>query len=661
MEDQQTTSNFRLSIGPLATFNPTKTTDGGSGSGSLRDAIFSANSNPGDDTIFLADGAVYTLSLPNPSIFDGENSNATGDLDITDITGSLTIIGQGNGATIDAQEIDRVFHVLSNASLILENVTVTGGSTTVFPLDEDGGAGIFGAANSSIVVSDSTISGNSAEFGGGGIHVTDSSLVVTNSTISGNSAEVGQGGGIYGGENSNVVVSNSNISGNSTSAGFGGGIGVGSSLLEVSNSSISGNSAVFGGGIFGGFDSLVEVSNSSISGNSADSGGGINVSNSNLVVSNSTISGNSGNLVTIGDGGGILADSSNVEVSNSTISGNSTRDTIFNASGIYSDTDSTIAVTSTIIAANANNRDVSGDFTSGGNNLIGNGEDFLGFTGFTNGVNGDIVGTPNNPIDPLLGPLQNNGSFLAGAPSSQVPLLTQALLDGSPALDAGSNPDNLVFDQRGTGFARVVGPRADIGPFEVQDAAPTTVFLAIGNDRTVEGGPLEFEVLVLDENGNNIPAPEPIQFRFVTRNLTAIKGLDYLDPELLRAVIRPGQLSTTIEVPTLLDTINEPNERMTLIGRAIVQGNAQWQDNRGTGVIRNLAFAGVQSDLITNPQADPFEGELIAPDAQEISFDSHLTEVMGGGAALNGLSYYDQEPTELAVQLESMLPEPSFI
>ena len=50
--------------------------------------------------------------------------------------------------------------------------------------------------------------------------------------------------------------------------------------------------------------------------------------------------------------------------------------------------------------------DLSGAFTSHGHNLIGDG---TGGTGFTDGVNGDMVGTSANPIDPKLGPLQNNG------------------------------------------------------------------------------------------------------------------------------------------------------------------------------------------------------------------------------------------------------------
>jgi hypothetical protein len=46
------------------------------------------------------------------------------------------------------------------------------------------------------------------------------------------------------------------------------------------------------------------------------------------------------------------------------------------------------------------------------------------------------------------------------------------LLAGSPAIDTGSNPLALPFDQRGTGFVRTAGAQTDIGAFEVQSGGP---------------------------------------------------------------------------------------------------------------------------------------------------------------------------------------------
>src|SRR5260370_19849276 len=79
-------------------------------------------------------------------------------------------------------------------------------------------------------------------------------------------------------------------------------------------------------------------------------------------------------------------------------------------------------------------------------------------TGLSNGVNGNLVGSAGNPIDPLLGPLDDNGG----------PTLTHALMPGSPAIDAGNNAYATDWDQRGEGFPRIVNDIIDIGAFEYQ-------------------------------------------------------------------------------------------------------------------------------------------------------------------------------------------------
>ena len=105
--------------------------------------------------------------------------------------------------------------------------------------------------------------------------------------------------------------------------------------------------------------------------------------------------------------------------------------------------------------------DVTGPFTSLGYNLIGRG---YGSTGFANGINGDVVGTGTAPLNPLLGPLQDNGG----------PTFTHALLPGSPAIDQGKSSGRAA-DQRGHrrphDFSAIPnapgGDGSDIGAFEL--------------------------------------------------------------------------------------------------------------------------------------------------------------------------------------------------
>ena len=74
-------------------------------------------------------------------------------------------------------------------------------------------------------------------------------------------------------------------------------------------------------------------------------------------------------------------------------------------------------------------------------------------------IGGPIYGV----INPKLALLADNGG----------PTKTMAPLPGSPVIDMGSNPDGLTTDQRGIGFARVVGAAADIGAYEVQTVVAT--------------------------------------------------------------------------------------------------------------------------------------------------------------------------------------------
>ncbi|HZS46659.1 MAG TPA: choice-of-anchor Q domain-containing protein [Blastocatellia bacterium] len=201
----------------------------------------------------------------------------------------------------------------------------------------------------------------------------------------------------------------------------------------ISNLTISGGDSVNGGGINNAGN--LTVSNSTVTANNASSGGGGLSNSGTLTISNSTVSGNSG--------GGIF-NTGTLAVSSSTITSNIGGGVVHNKG--------TASIGNTIIAGNngpLDSPDIKGDFTSQGHNLIGKGD---GGTGFTNGSNGDLVGTVASPVDPRLGPLADNGG----------PTFTHALLVGSPAFDAGS-VGGPTTDQRG--FARGI---PDIGAYEAQ-------------------------------------------------------------------------------------------------------------------------------------------------------------------------------------------------
>ncbi|RZV51533.1 MAG: DUF4347 domain-containing protein, partial [Pseudomonadales bacterium] len=283
------------------------------GNTSLRAAIMEANALGGDDVIELAAGT-YTLAIGGT----GEDDAEQGDLDISS---DITIVGAGStNTTINANGIDRVFHVKSNdAGLTLRDLTVTGGSA---PSDKGGGiwvddgnaefegerivvtgntakegAGIY--SDGDIQLTDSTISSNNSTTitdSGGGLYLRANSLL-ENVTISGNSA--GHGGGIYhdGGvlDLTNVTISGNTATDTNASGGEGGGI-YNNGVLQMQNVTIASNHAVgFGGGIAN-YDS-VALGNTIIADNTAggmqkDVSGSFSSDGTNLV-ENTTGSGGS--------------------------------------------------------------------------------------------------------------------------------------------------------------------------------------------------------------------------------------------------------------------------------------------------------------------------------------------------------------------------------
>jgi hypothetical protein len=113
--------------------------------------------------------------------------------------------------------------------------------------------------------------------------------------------------------------------------------------------------------------------------------------------------------------------------------------------------------------------DVRGN-VSGSYKVIGVG---AGLSGINDAVDGNQIGTAASPVDPMLGPLADNGG----------PTLTHALVPGSPAINAGNNaliPAGVSTDQRGIGFPRISGSRVDIGAVESAppDNTPPTVLEA---------------------------------------------------------------------------------------------------------------------------------------------------------------------------------------
>jgi hypothetical protein len=457
-------------LAPIARAATVNVTD----AGGLRTAITNANSTGEDDVINLAAGD-YPLSGT------GDDTNATGDLDVLD-AGKLTLAGAGAGATtISAGPSDRVLDLIdtvvaTHVDLVLSGLTVTGGFVAAK------GGGIRGPSASHLTLQRVALTDNTSTgmFGeGGGIQLDGPSVLdVSDSTISGNKAgisagEFGSGGGFsigLSGGGGTVNVTNSVLSGNESgtaNVGRGGAARLGNAVhTTIVNSTIAGNTAgandnSSGGGFHQEDDGELTLTNSAVTGNTAATvqggrGGGLFV-DSDVVfhLTNVTLSGNRAGAPTAtssADGGGMSYQfGSHGNFDNVTIAGNVTAPG-GTGGGIFANLfggDPLATLKNTIIAGNqaGDQRNCSAPVTSQGHNL----EDTTDDCQFT--AAGDIQNA-----DPKLGPLQDNG----GATQ------TRALLAGSPAIDKGA--DCAATDQRGT--SRPQGPACDIGAFEAVPSAP---------------------------------------------------------------------------------------------------------------------------------------------------------------------------------------------
>ncbi len=493
---------FPLVAAHAATF--TVTNLGDHGAGSLRQAVIDANTLGGANTInFTVSGTIVLTTGP------------------IQIKGPLSIVGPGAGSlTVDGNATTGIFLIFESAS-VPACPTLTGPSDFLVSIsgltlkngilriaNSAGGAilSFKSLALDSVIIRDST-----AKFGGGVaflVQYPGQSLTIANSQFINNVAMptvAGDIDGSFGGAllatdhcngariAATMTIDGSVFSGNQVKPpgnvdGSGGAIALDfSGPVVIQDSRIVDNhadstplGADFGynsGGI-GGYARSLTIRRSEVSQNSADYVGGVGAFNQDvnlqgagsamqLTIVDSTVSGNVVNQTV----GAILA-LGNVAatVANSTVAANAANwlnqdPNNPSASGIvlYTDvtippsgsnaTPPTLQLVSSIVA---DGQSASPDLAalhvplpfsvSASNSLVQSLDPNVLLSG-----SGNLVG-----IAPQLGPLANNGG----------PTRTQALLAGSPAINAGSNPMNLTTDQRGAGFRRTNGTATDIGAFE---------------------------------------------------------------------------------------------------------------------------------------------------------------------------------------------------
>jgi hypothetical protein len=531
--------------------NPIVTTNADSGAGSLRDAIANA-----------CDGSTITFS----GLVSSPITLTTGELAIDK---NLTI--QGPGANLlsvsggnTALHVFKIGSVTPAVNVTLSGMTISGGNANGGGNDDDGGGVLYDGAGA-VTVTSSTISGNTAGHGGG-ISVEGGTAAITNSTISGNTATSIAGGILN--MQSTVTITNSTISGN-TATISGGGVLVEGGTATITNSTISGNSSSsFGSPSFG-------------------AGGGIlNVDNGSVTITNCTISGNMAlgtGVNCLGCGGGGLSTFGTTTVLNTVIAGNSTT-TAGPDVGVFGN----------------------GVLISQGHNLIGKSD---GSSGFTNGVNGDQLGSIAMPLDPKLELDQMGNPFLK---ANGGPTKTIALLSGSPAIDAGDDtvfgpPLSLMSDQRGPDFTRKAGSHVDIGAFEFGAICPTidatvsgTVVVCAGGGSsnitvTISGGTAPYTVTLTD-GGGTMTGSSPLTFTVnpvATTSYSVASGMDSDECPVTgagSATVTDGS-APVVTINPVNQTITGDSVTFTAAASGTPAPTVQWQVSVGGGPFTNINAA----------------------------------------------------------------------
>ena len=208
-----------------------------------------------------------------------------------EMASGIHLIGSGEDVSIiDAQQTDRVITMEDCDNNTISDLTLTGG------LADSYGGGMR-LSNSNPILTNVTISNNTANWGGG-MHLSNSDPTLTHVTISNNQAL--QGGGMR-------IVSSDPI---------------------LTNVTISNNTASESGGMRL-FNSNPILTHVTISNNTAEYyGGGMRLSNSNPILTNVTIANNTAN----NGGGGMYLNYSDPIMTNSIIWDNSPQ-SIYTSSG----------------------------------------------------------------------------------------------------------------------------------------------------------------------------------------------------------------------------------------------------------------------------------------------------------------------------------------
>jgi hypothetical protein len=354
----------------------------------------------------------------------------------TDIENPCLTITRAISQAVGGDEIQIARGTYIENLFIIKDLTLRGAGMGKTILDGDNSDRVIYIDNGDYVINiyDLTVRNGSTDHTGGGIaDFSNDTLTLRRVMLTNNSSD--GGGGLF--TSSPLIMTDCIVSNNQAdvdSNSVGGGVMIDTSgAASINRATIDNNTAArYSGGIHMQGDGTLRLTNVTISNNTADFGGGMfNTGSGETIVLNSTFADN--NMTGGGSGSGVM-------------------------------NFSTVSFKNTIISGSDNDLcDNRAFWTSLGHNLE-SGDTCL----FTE------IGDHQN-TDPVLGPLALNGGITQ----------THALLEGSPAIDAGVNTGCPAFDQRSISRPRDGNDNGvatcDIGAYEYI-ASEETVFISEAAD-----------------------------------------------------------------------------------------------------------------------------------------------------------------------------------